>query len=84
MGGTLRHTYPMDLVLASSLPLLAWAVFAASAALSLGLGGLLAYHWFRYAMNRPMSVTASIVYFSIAFFLLSGLLAATVAIVTTV
>ena len=74
----------MDLVLASSLPLLAWAVFAASAALSLGLGGILTYHWFRYAMQRPMSVTASIVYFGITCFLLSGLLAATIAIVNTV
>ena len=72
----------MDPILAASLPLFAWAIFAASAALSLGLGGLLAYHWFRYAMNRPMSVTASIVYFGITFFLLSGLLAATIAIVT--
>ena len=74
----------MDPTLASSLPLLSWAVFAAAAALSLGLGGLLAFHWFRYAMNRAMSVTASIVYFGITCFLLSGLLAATIAIVNTV
>ena len=70
----------MDTVLASSLPLLAWAIFAASAALSLGLGGLLAYHWFRYAMNKPMSFTACIVYFGITSFLLTSLIATTFAI----
>lgn len=70
----------MDPTIAASLPLLTWAIFAASAALSLGLGGLLAYHWFRYAMNKPMSFTASIIYFSITSFLLVGLIAATIAI----
>ena len=70
----------MDPVLASSLPLLAWAIFAASTALSLALGGLLAYHWFRYAMNKPMSFTASIIYFGITSFLLTALMATTFAI----
>ena len=70
----------MDPTLAASLPILAWAIFAASAALSLGLGGLLCYHWFRYAMNKPMSFTACIVYFGITTFLLAGLIAATIAI----
>ena len=70
----------MDPVLAASLPILAWAIFAASAALSLGLGGLLAYHWFRYALNKAMSLTACVVYFGITCFLLTGLIAATIAI----
>ena len=70
----------MDPILAASLPLLAWAICAASAALSLTLGGLLAYHWFRYAMNKPMSFTACIVYFGITSSLLAGLTIATIAI----
>ena len=70
----------MDPTIAASLPLLAWVIFAASVTLSLGLGGLLAYHWFRYAMNKPMSFTACIVYFGITSFLLTSLIATTFAI----
>ncbi len=74
----------MDPDVAASLPTLVMAIFAGAAALSLALGGLLAYHWFRYAMNRAMSVTASIVYFGITSFLLISLLAATIAVLATI
>lgn len=65
-----------------SLPLLAWAIFAAASALTVLLGILLSYHWFRYAMNPAIALLGSIIYGGIAFLLLSGLLAATIAIAT--
>lgn len=65
----------------NALPLLVWAIFAAAAFLTVLLGALLVYHWFRYAMNPAVSLLSSIIYGSIAFLLLSGLLAATIAIV---
>lgn len=70
----------MDPVFLSALPLLAWAVFAAATALTTLLGALLAYHWFRYAQNPAVSLLSLVVYGATAFVLLSGLLAATVAI----
>ena len=70
----------MDPQLAASLPTLLWAIFAGAALLSITLGAILAYHWFRYAMNRAMSLTMLIIYGGITFFLLSGLLAATIVI----
>lgn len=72
----------MDPVFMSALPLLAWAIFAASTALTILLGLLLAYHWFRYAMNPAVALLSSIIYAGTAFLLLSGLLAATIAIAT--
>lgn len=70
----------MDPTLLNALPLLAWAIFAASSALTVLLGLLLTYHWFRYAMNPAVALLSSIIYAGTAFLLLSGLLAATVAI----
>lgn len=70
----------MDPTLAASLPLLAWAIFAGAAALTVVLGALLAYHWFRYAMNPAVSLLSLIAYGGVSFLLLSGLLAATIAI----
>jgi len=70
----------MDPAFMSALPLLAWAVFAAATALTLSLGALLTYHWFRYAMYPAVSLLSLIIYASVAFVLLSGLLAATIAI----
>lgn len=70
----------MDPVFTSALPLIAWAVFGAATALTAILGALLAYHWFRYAMNPAISLLSLITYSSIASILLSGLLAATIAV----
>lgn len=70
----------MDPLPVISLPLLAWAVFAASTALTILLGLLLAYHWFRYAMNPAMSLLSLAIYSATALVLLSGLLAATIAV----
>lgn len=72
----------MDPMLMGALPLIAWAVFAAATALTVLLGALLAYHWFRYAMNPAVSLLSLITYGAVAFVLLSGLLAATVSIAT--
>jgi hypothetical protein len=69
----------MSPALLSTLPLLAWAIFAAAAALTVLLGLLLAYHWLRYAMNPAISLLAMIVYGGVAFVLLSALLASTIA-----
>ena len=71
----------MDPVFMNSLPLLAWAIFAAASALTILLGLLLSYHWFRYAMNPAVALLSSLIYAGTAFLLLSGLLAATIAIV---
>ncbi|HWO07078.1 MAG TPA: hypothetical protein VNM40_00670 [Candidatus Paceibacterota bacterium] len=58
----------------------AWAIFLGAIALTVLLGAILAYHWFRYAMNPPAAVTALITYSIVSGFLLSGVLAATIAI----
>lgn len=63
----------------AALPFLAWAIFIGAATLAIFLGALLAYHWFRYAMNPAISVSALVLYSIGVAFLLSGLLAATIA-----
>ncbi len=73
----------MDPELAGYLPSLLWAVFAGAFLLAASLGTLLAYHWFRYSMNYPVAVTASLVYAGVTFFLVSALFAATIAIIAT-
>jgi hypothetical protein len=70
----------MDPIVAASLPLIVWAIFAAAAALTVLLGALLTYHWFRYAHNPAAALLSVIIYASVSFLLLSGLLAATIAI----
>ena len=72
----------MDPLVAASLPTLAWAIFAGITALTIFLGALLAYHWFRYAMNPAVSLLSVIIYSGVSFLLLSTLLAATIAIAT--
>jgi hypothetical protein len=61
----------------NALPLVALAIFLAAAFLSLMLGCILSYHWFRFAMNPAVSMMSLIVYFSVTLLLLSGLLLAT-------
>lgn len=78
----MSYTIYMDPAFINALPLLAWAIFAAATLLTLLLGTLLVYHWFRYAMNPAVSLLSSIIYGSIAFLLLSGLLASAIAIAT--
>lgn len=58
----------------------AWAVFAGATLLTILLGAILSYHWFRFAMNAPVSFTAVIVFATVSGFLLSGVLAAAIAI----
>ena len=72
----------MDPTLASSLPVLVWAIFIGATLLSLTLGTILAYHWFRYAMNPAASFSALVLFSCVSVLLLSTLLAATVAIAT--
>ena len=70
----------MDPLLVNALPTLAWAIFAAASALTTLLGALLTYHWFRYAQNPAASLLSLIIYATVSFLLLSGLLVATIAI----
>ena len=58
----------------------AWAVFAGATLLAILLGAILSYHWFRFAMNPPVAFTAFVVYATVSGFLLSGVLAAAIAI----
>jgi|GEM_PF-1573791 len=60
------------------LPMLAWAIFIGATLLSLTLGAILTYHWYRYAMNPPMASYAFLVFAIGTGFFLSGVLAATV------
>lgn len=72
----------MDPSLAAFLPSLAWAVFAAATALAVTLGVILAYHWFRYALNKQMSFTMLILYGVVTLMSLFALLASTITIAT--
>ena len=74
----------MDPALISSLPLVAWAIFAAATGLAIALGGILAYHWFRYAMNPAISSISLVIYIVVTLIFLSSLLAATLLIGTSV
>lgn len=70
----------MDPILLTALPFLLWALVAGASILTVLLGGILAYHWFRYAMNPATALIAVFVYGGISFLLLSGLVGATIAI----
>lgn len=73
----------MDPLVLESAPLLLWVIFGATSVLSVSLGGLLAYHWFRYGMNRPVALTAMLIYGGITLVLISSLFASTIAIIAT-
>ncbi len=66
--------------LVAFLPTLGWAVFIGAFLLSILLGAILSYHWFKYAMNPPAASAAFLVFAIGTGFLLSGLLAATIAV----
>jgi hypothetical protein len=70
----------MENTLGTLLPMLAWAVFIGATVLSILLGAILSYHWFKYAMNPPIASVAFLVFAIGTGFLLSGVLAATIAV----
>lgn len=47
---------------ASTIPLLLWAIFSGAVAMIVFLGGVLTYHWYRYAMSIPMVLLAGLIY----------------------
>lgn len=49
-------------VLPGFFSLLAWAIFLGATALSIVLGIILSFHWFKYSMNPNGAMIASIVY----------------------
>ena len=49
-------------VVSGFFPMLGWAIVLGSAALSVTLGLILSFHWFKYAMNPTAAMTGSIVY----------------------
>lgn len=49
-------------VVSGFFPLLGWAIFLGSCALSVTLGAILSFHWFRYAMNPSAAMMGTIVY----------------------
>jgi len=66
-------------VLPGFFSLLAWAIFLGAAALSVVLGIILSFHWFRYAMNPSVAMIASVVYGGGTLLILSILLGAVLA-----
>lgn len=70
----------MENPLIAFLPILAWALFLGALMLSVLIGAILSYHWFRYAMNPPVASLAFLIFAIGTGFLVSGLLVATIAI----
>lgn len=56
-----------------TLSLVVWTIAAASALLSAGVGASLAYHWFRFGVNRTVAISALIA-FSLGSLILLSLL----------
>ena len=52
----------MAAVLPGFFGLLAWAIFLGAAALSITLGVIMSFHWFRYARNPQTALFSTIVY----------------------
>ncbi|OGG73325.1 hypothetical protein A3A38_01380 [Candidatus Kaiserbacteria bacterium RIFCSPLOWO2_01_FULL_53_17] len=55
---------------------LAWAIFLGAMMLSIALGIILSFHWFRYARNQTVSLVAALIYGGGCLFILSMLLSA--------
>ena len=53
--------------------MIGWALAAAMLVLVLGLGIILSFHWFRYAMNPAATTLALLVYIGVSVFLLIGM-----------
>jgi hypothetical protein len=49
-------------VVSGFFPMLGWAIFFGASALSVTLGIILSFHWFRYAMNPSMAMMGTILY----------------------
>jgi hypothetical protein len=49
-------------VVSGFFPMLGWAIFLGATALSITLGAILSFHWFRYAMNPSAAMVGTIVY----------------------
>ena len=58
---------------------LLWILSAAAALLAVALGAILAFHWFRYAMNPPLALIAILTYGAVCFSLILVLFAAATA-----
>ena len=74
------YTAFMNADITISLPLLSWAVFGGAALLTAALGAILAYHWYRYAMNPRIATLSFAVYSIVSFILLTGLFASAIAV----
>lgn len=61
-------------VVSGFFPLLGWAIFLGSCALSVTLGGILSFHWYKYAMNPSAATIGTIVYSAGCLIILSMLL----------
>ncbi|MBI5456314.1 hypothetical protein HY969_01105 [Candidatus Kaiserbacteria bacterium] len=55
-----------------------WLLFAAASALAILLGGILSYHWVRFAMNAYVPAAALVLYAIGVFLLLSTMFGAIV------
>ena len=55
------------------LPFVAWVLAGATLAITVALGAVLAFHWFRYAMSIGATSAALMAYTVVSFFLLSGM-----------
>ncbi len=73
----------MDPVFIQTLPTLLYAIFLGASALTVFLGALLTYHWYRYAMNPGVATLAVCVYAGVSGTLILGLLGATFFITAT-
>lgn len=60
---------------AAIVPLFVGVLAAASIVLTVLLGIILAFHWFRYAMNPAATMVALVLYLGISATLISGMLA---------
>lgn len=63
-------------VVSGFFPFLGWAIFLGGLALSVALGVILSFHWYRYAMNSAVATTATIIYAAGTFVILFMLLGA--------
>jgi hypothetical protein len=49
-------------VLPGFFSLLSWAIFLGATALSVGLGFVLSFHWYRYSSNQNVAFISTLVY----------------------
>lgn len=66
----------MDPIFTGILTPLSWALCIASFVVSIALGAILYYHWYRYAMNPPLAFITIAAYSVVAGFLVLAILGA--------